>query len=99
MSSSSVHILHVGDLIRLAYNKSRNLFYKGDLMVIKSINSKQDLESALKRVDELWDVAKPNTSEGDELVTLEQLIEDYELVNIVAQRIAQEEIEVDIDDL
>lgn len=32
---------------------------------IKSINSKQDLENALKRVDKLWDVAEPNTSEGE----------------------------------
>ncbi|WP_283246065.1 hypothetical protein [Pseudoalteromonas sp. bablab_jr011] len=37
---------------------------------IKSINSKQDLEKALKRVDELWDVAEPNTPKGEELVML-----------------------------
>lgn len=66
---------------------------------IKSINSKQDLENALKRVDELWAVAEPNTPEGEELVILTQLIEDYELANIVSQRIDQEEIEVNIVDL
>ncbi|BDF93830.1 hypothetical protein RC083_07445 [Pseudoalteromonas haloplanktis] len=66
---------------------------------VKPINSKQGLEKALKRVDELWDVAEPNTPEGEELVMLTQLIEDYELANIVAQRVFQEEIEVNIDDL
>ncbi|WP_139302635.1 hypothetical protein [Thalassotalea sp. PP2-459] len=66
---------------------------------IKSINSKQDLENALKRVDKLWDVAEPNTPEGEELVIITQLIEDYELANIVSQRVDQEEIEVNIDDL
>ncbi len=47
-------------------------------MIIKSIESKQDHENALKRVDELWDVAEPNTSEGDELESLTVLIEAYE---------------------
>jgi len=47
-------------------------------MIIKSIESKQDHENALKRVDELWDVAEPNTSEGDELESLTVIIEDYE---------------------
>ena len=66
---------------------------------VKPINSKQGLEKALKRVDELWDVAEPNPPDGEELVMLTQLIEDYELANIVAQRVVQEEIEVNIDDL
>jgi len=47
-------------------------------MIIKSIESKQDHENALKRVDELWDVAEPNTSEGDELESLTVIIEAYE---------------------
>lgn len=47
-------------------------------MVIKSIESKQDLENALNRVNELWDIAKPNTSKGDELVALTSAIETYE---------------------
>lgn len=47
-------------------------------MNIKSIESKQDHENALKRVDELWDVAEPNTSEGDELESLTVIIEAYE---------------------
>ncbi|MEJ6496834.1 hypothetical protein [Pseudoalteromonas lipolytica] len=45
---------------------------------IKLINSKQDLENALKRVDEPWDATEPNTPEGDELVILTKLIENYE---------------------
>ncbi|MDI4654295.1 MULTISPECIES: hypothetical protein [Pseudoalteromonas] len=59
---------------------------------IKSISSKQDLEKALKRADELWDVAEPNTPKGEELVMLTQLIEDYELAIIVSQRVDQEVI-------
>lgn len=47
-------------------------------MTIKSIKSKQDLENALKRVDELWDVAEPNTPEGNELKSLTLIIEAYE---------------------
>lgn len=47
-------------------------------MIIISIESKQDHENALKRTDELWDVAEPNTSEGDELKSLTILIEAYE---------------------
>ena len=47
-------------------------------MNIKSIRSKQDLENALKRVDELWGIAEPNTSDGDELDSLTVIIEAYE---------------------
>jgi len=39
-------------------------------MTIKSIKSKKDLKHALKRVDELGDVAESNTPEGEELMTL-----------------------------
>ena len=51
-------------------------------MRIESINSKEDLDIAFKRIDELWD-AEPNTPEGDELDTLVSLVEDYELSKIV----------------
>lgn len=47
-------------------------------MIIKSIESKQHHENAIKRVDELWDVAEPNTSEGDELESLTVIIKAYE---------------------
>jgi antitoxin component HigA of HigAB toxin-antitoxin module len=47
-------------------------------MSIKSIKSKQELENALKRVDELWQIAKPNTPEGDELESLVFIIQAYE---------------------
>lgn len=42
------------------------------------INSKQELEIALKRADELWDIADPNTPEGAELELLTAEIEAYE---------------------
>ncbi|MEM5545750.1 hypothetical protein [Pseudoalteromonas fuliginea] len=46
---------------------------------IKSINSKQDLKNVLKRVDELWGVAEPNTPVGEELVIVRcsNLLYDY----------------------
>ncbi len=47
-------------------------------MIIKSIESKQDNKNALKHADELWGVAEPNTSEGDELESLTVIIEAYE---------------------
>jgi len=47
-------------------------------MIIRSIESKKDHKNALKRVDELWDVAEPNTFEGDELESLTVIIEAYE---------------------
>lgn len=43
-----------------------------------SIESKQKLESALKRVDELWERAELNTTMGDELGSLNIAIEAYE---------------------
>ncbi|WP_448211011.1 hypothetical protein [Colwellia sp. MEBiC06753] len=47
-------------------------------MTIQSIKSKQDLDNALKRVDELWSKAEPNTPQGDELESLTLMIEAYE---------------------
>ncbi|WP_448546990.1 hypothetical protein [Thalassotalea fusca] len=47
-------------------------------MTIKSIKSKQELENALKRVDELMGVAEKNTPEGEELESLTDIIEAYE---------------------
>lgn len=47
-------------------------------MTIKFIKSKQDLQKALKRLDELWNAAEPNSLEGDELDELATAIEDYE---------------------
>ena len=65
-------------------------------MVIKSIESKQDLGNVLKRVNELWDIAEPNTREGNELDALVTIVEDYELSLIVSERENQNEIQVDI---
>lgn len=45
-------------------------------MTMKSINSKQDLEKALSRVDELWNI-ELNTDE-EELNSLVTMIEAYE---------------------
>jgi len=46
-------------------------------MNIKPIKTKKDYESALKRIEELWD-AKKNTPKGDELDVLATLVEAYE---------------------
>ncbi|KKM02305.1 hypothetical protein LCGC14_1785740 [marine sediment metagenome] len=47
-------------------------------MPIKSIKSKQDLQNALMRADELWE-SEPNTPYEDELDALVTIIEAYEL--------------------
>lgn len=67
-------------------------------MTITSIKSKTDLEEALKRIEDLWK-SEPCTREGNELDALVTLVEDYELSNIVTERINQDEIYVDIDHL
>jgi len=46
-------------------------------MNIKLIKTKKDYREALKRVEELWNVA-PGSKEGDELDLLAALIEKYE---------------------
>ncbi|MFA0328507.1 hypothetical protein AB4526_05445 [Vibrio cyclitrophicus] len=40
--------------------------------------SESDYKAALKRIESLFDVAKPGTPEGDELERLATLIEEYE---------------------
>lgn len=47
-------------------------------MLIKSIESKQELENALKRINELRNIAEPNVSEVDELNALASSIEAHE---------------------
>lgn len=46
-------------------------------MTMKSINSKQDLEKSLSRVDELWNI-ELNTDEEEELNSLVAMIEAHE---------------------
>jgi HTH-type transcriptional regulator / antitoxin HigA len=46
-------------------------------MNIKPIKTKKDYQSALKRLEVIFD-AKPNTNEGDELEILSLLIDNYE---------------------
>ena len=46
-------------------------------MTIKPIKSKKDYQSALTRLDQIFD-AKPGTKDGDELEILGILIEKYE---------------------
>lgn len=46
-------------------------------MKLKPIRSDLELETALKRIDELWG-AKPGTAKGDELDVLTLLVEKYE---------------------
>jgi len=67
-------------------------------MTVISIKSKTDLEEVLKRIEDLWK-SEPDTREGNELDTLVTLVEDYELSNIVTERINQDEVYVDIDHL
>ncbi len=46
-------------------------------MNTKPIETEQDYQDALKRLDVIFD-ATPNTKEGDELEILGALIDDYE---------------------
>ncbi len=46
-------------------------------MKLKPIKNDRELDSALKRIDELWG-AKSNTQKGDELEVLMLLVEKYE---------------------
>lgn len=46
-------------------------------MNIKPIKTEKDLDSALKRIERLWN-AKPNSKEADELEILSVLVEAYE---------------------
>ena len=47
-------------------------------MDIKPINTEKELKAALKRVDELFDIVKKGTPEGNEFEILTILIEKYE---------------------
>lgn len=44
----------------------------------ESINSDEEYRAALKRIEELFDLAEPGTPEGDELERLAALVEEYE---------------------
>jgi HTH-type transcriptional regulator / antitoxin HigA len=46
-------------------------------MYIKPIKTKEDYQTALKKIESLFD-AKPDTPEGDHLEVLTTLVEDYE---------------------
>ncbi|MCH8319141.1 MAG: transcriptional regulator [Bacteroidetes bacterium] len=47
-------------------------------MKIKPIKTEKDYETALKRIDELFDTVKKGTPEGDEFEILTILVEKYE---------------------
>jgi HTH-type transcriptional regulator/antitoxin HigA len=47
-------------------------------MDIRPIKNEQDYNSAINRIEELWD-AKRDTPEGDELDILVTLVESYEM--------------------
>jgi len=49
-------------------------------MQIKPIKTAEDNQTALARIDQLWD-AEPNTPEGDELEVLATLVEAFEEAN------------------
>ena len=65
---------------------------------VKVINNKDDLEKALFRINELWDIEEGtvNAYELDSLITL---VSDYEDSIIFSERSSQPEIEFDINDL
>ena len=47
-------------------------------MDIKPINTEQDYQNALQRIEELWGASK-DSPEGDELDLLVTLVESYEM--------------------
>ena len=49
-------------------------------MKIKPIETKEDYDLALSRVEKIWD-AKKGTNQGDELEVLSILIEKFEQIN------------------
>lgn len=53
--------------------------FRGEDMNIKPIKTAEDHQSALARIDELWD-AEPDTEAADELDILVTLVEAYEEV-------------------
>ncbi|TKF25164.1 hypothetical protein FCV50_22695 [Vibrio kanaloae] len=61
-----------------------------------------DYKAALKRIESLFDVAEPGTSEGDELEKLVTWVEAYEDAvdkEIIRRREGSPEIDVNLDEL
>lgn len=69
---------------------------------MKRIETEDEYQTTLTRITELWE-AKPNTTDGDELDKLADLVvefeEDMELIRLVKSRKAQPETAVDLNDL
>lgn len=69
---------------------------------MKKIETEDEHQATLIRINELWE-AKPNTSEGDELDKLADLVEEFEenieSIRLVESRKDQPEIAVDLHDL
>ncbi|MCG6202686.1 hypothetical protein [Psychromonas antarctica] len=69
---------------------------------MKRIETEDEYQTILTRITELWE-AKPNTTNGDELDKLADLVvefeEDMELIRLVESRKDQPEIAVELHDL
>ena len=69
---------------------------------MKRIETEDEYQATLTRITELWE-AKPNTTDGDELDKLADLVvefeEDMELIRLVKSRKDQPETAVDLNDL
>src|SRR5438093_12641086 len=51
---------------------------RGHAMNIKPLRTKEDHQAALAEIKRLWDVAKPNTPEGDKFDVLATLVDVFE---------------------
>ena len=69
---------------------------------MKRIETEDEYQATLTRITELWE-AKPNTTDGDELDKLADLVvefeEDMELIRLVKSRKDQPKTAVDLNDL
>ena len=69
---------------------------------MKRIETEDEYQTTLTRITELWE-AKPNTTDGDELDKLADLVvefeEDMELIRLVKSRKDQPETAVYLNDL
>lgn len=69
---------------------------------MKRIETEDEYQTTLTRITELWE-AKPNTTDGDELDKLADLVvefeEDMELIRLVKSRKDQPETAVDLNEL
>jgi len=68
-------------------------------MTIQHVQSDEELQLALSRINEIWEDAVEGTPEFSELDHLATLVSDYEDKLIIEERKNQPEIKVSINDL